>query len=165
MSEDIFTNDNSRKLNKKEVLEIFHSIQDDMGSLVMENLNVVYLFVTNKEMKLLIKMADSVQKSLKDAEEFYSFMDDRDFITTDALIRFLRSMEHDIGKNIKLFEDFTLLNGGSGDAITAHGFFSIFLKIVVLLKVSILMESSLEEMIDEEIISQEHERMKREGLI
>jgi hypothetical protein len=165
MSEDTFNNDTSRRLNKTDIANIFHSMQEDFSMLVAENMKDASRVLDKEVIDYMIKMADVIDKHLLNSEEFYALMDSSETVSTNSFIRFLHSMEKELGEKLAEFPEVVVFGSAKGENITTRNFFLIFIKIIIVLKISILLGESFEEQMDNELLQQEYERMKREGLI
>ena len=129
MSGNSFNNDDdSRRLNKNDIAQVFHGIQEDFNMLTVENIDVATMFVDKQTINSLVKMAEAINAEISSAEEFYSALGVRDTVSTTAFVKFLHSLESDIAKVIETFEDITVFASENGEKVTARKFFTTFIR-------------------------------------
>lgn len=165
MEENIFETDDSRRLNSSEINQVLHSIDNDVSMLISENLAVMKVFLARETVDVITKMASVVEEKVKSAEKFYSLLDKGETVSTESFIRFLRSFKQEVSEELRAFPEYVLVQGRGGESLTNIVFFDVFINLTIMLQISILAQTSFSELLDNVILKEEYERMKREGLI
>lgn len=154
-----------KRLNKSEIFQIFHTIENDFSMMVQENMVVFNPFLSHKVIKTLEQISTAVFKEIERSKEFYNILDTNETVTTESFVKFLNALYDDIHKTIKKFDELVIVEDYQGEQITTHVFFMIFIRLIIVMQVSILIGEVAEEKLDNILLEVEYERMKREGLL
>lgn len=164
MAENIFDKDKSRRLNRSEINQVLHNLDNDLSMLVSENLSVMKMFLPQDTINVIVSMATVVEEKIKSAEKFYSMLELGETVSTESFVRFLKSLRKEVVEELQNFPEHILIKGKT-ESLTNIIFFDVFINLAILMQISILAQSNFADMIDDQILKEEYERMKREGLI
>jgi hypothetical protein len=154
-----------KRLNRSEIFNIFNNIESDLSMLVQENMVAFNAFLSYNSIQNINDISESMFKEITRAKEFYGLLESKDTVTIQSFINFLNSLYEDMKKVISQHKEITIVENSLGEKITTHVFFMVFMKIIIVMQISIIMGEAVEEKMDSLLLEEEYNRMKREGLI